>query len=67
METPADVAREIQANINQIRERLVEIEMLAGDEWPADFMRRLTIANGAMDLMEAECDKVRQESSVTPQ
>lgn len=60
-ETPADVARNIQACINQVRERLVDIDMLIGDEWPMEFVNHLRMANVAMDRMEAECDRVRKE------
>jgi hypothetical protein len=60
-QTPADVARNIQAHLNQIREHLVSIDLLVGDEWPMDFVSKLRVANLAIDRMEAECATVCDE------
>ena len=55
------VCGEVQACINQARERLVDIDLTVGDEWPMEFINALRMANVALDRMEAECDKVRKE------
>jgi hypothetical protein len=59
--TVKEVCSDIQANINQARERLVDIDMCIGDEWPMEFVNALRMANVALDRMEAMCDKVRKE------
>jgi hypothetical protein len=57
--TPAQVARDIQACINQALSAMCEISCLAGDEWGAEFEEALAKVHEGLARMGEECDKVR--------
>jgi len=59
--TPAQVARDIQACVNQAMNAMVEISCLAGDEFGPEFETAMGHVHAGLECMTKVCDKVRNE------
>ncbi len=59
--TPKQVARDIQACVNQIRNAMAEVGLLAGDEWGNTFEEGQAFLQKGLELLQGELEKAHNE------
>lgn len=56
--TPQQVATDLQACVNDIRNTMCNVSLIVGDEWP-ELEESIEAINRALDVMEGKAEEVR--------